>query len=54
MTIDEPTTRPPEPSAHDRDRCTGWLGTDDAGRPRPCLTCRPRLRITLRFWEGWR
>lgn len=22
----------------------GWLGEDDQGRPRPCLTCRPHLK----------
>lgn len=22
----------------------GWLGEDDAGRPIPCLTCKPHLR----------
>lgn len=34
--------RPPL-QIHD-DRCrSGWLGEDDAGRPVPCLTCRPHL-----------
>lgn len=24
--------------------CPGWRGEDHAGRPRPCLICRPHLR----------
>lgn len=30
-----------------RSRCNGWLGTDDEGRPIPCLDCRPHLRKTV-------
>jgi hypothetical protein len=38
----EPPCFTAEPS-HDPDCREGWLGSDDEGRPRPCLTCRPHL-----------
>ncbi|EFC79173.1 hypothetical protein FrEUN1fDRAFT_7704 [Parafrankia sp. EUN1f] len=41
---DTPATPPPAHSP----TCTGWTGTDDQGRPRPCLTCRPWLRRRTR------
>lgn len=34
----------PDDIDDDRHECfDGWLGEDDEGRPRPCLTCRPGL-----------
>lgn len=30
-------------AAHDPRCRRGWLGDDHAGRPIPCLTCRPHL-----------
>lgn len=40
-TDDEPDS--PQPSDHDARCRDGWLGEDTAGRPIPCLTCRPHL-----------
>ncbi|WP_157180459.1 hypothetical protein [Protofrankia coriariae] len=40
-------TAPPPTPPHPAD-CTGWLGEDNEGRARPCLTCRPWLRRRLR------
>jgi hypothetical protein len=37
----------PQPRSCRDPRCRkGWIGTDDEGRPIPCLACKPHLAKT--------
>lgn len=48
---DDPTSRGlPAPIEHDCE--DGWLGRDSEGRPIPCLTCRPHLRLVTNMQTG--
>lgn len=45
----EAANEPPDPApVHDLRCDAGWLGEDPAGRPIPCLRCRPHLAHTDR------